>query len=170
MNKDKDIKIRLSKEDEDNLNFCKEKLNTTKAAVIRMAVRELKTKLLKRGNDSMEKMYIEETTREKTGYHSIMAWDRPTLIEIMMQQITDGTDAEREAMAEKFADRIDEGEEITLGKTYISKYRIGTKEDLEAARAEKEALDKELDAMPMPSEEILKEYWSHTDKGQEETF
>ena len=159
MNKDKDLKVRVSDKNLEDLNFCQEQLNISKSAAVRLAI-EILTKKIKqeRGvNNLKNKMYIEEVKREATEYHAINAWNKEELIEVIQHQLDSGNESEREAIAEKMVEKIDAGEVITLGKVYISEYRVASEEDMVKAKKEKETFDAEVDAMPMPNfEELVK--------------
>ena len=158
MNKDKDLKIRISDKNLEDLIFCQTQLNISKSAVVRLAIENLSIKIKQeRGMNNMKnRMYVEKVNRKETGYSAINAWSRDELVEVIQHQLS-GSEDERLAVAEKMVEKIDAGESITLGKAYISEYSVATEENIAEAKREKDALDAELDAMPMPDFEALAE-------------
>ena len=157
MNKDKDLKIRISDKDIENLNFCQKQLNISKSKIVRLAIEKLSNEIKQeRGMKNMKnRIYIEEVKREETGYHAMNVWNREELVEIIQHQLDANNEDERVAIAEKMVEKIDAGESVTLGKVFVSEYRIGTSEDIEEANKEMNAFNAELDAMPMPDLEEL---------------
>ena len=158
MDKDKDLKIRVSDKDIKDIDFCQAQLGVSKSAVVRLAIEILTEKIKQeRGlNDMKNKMYIEEVCREDTGYHANNAWNRDELIEVIQHQLDSNNEDERIAIAENLVKKIDSGESVVLGKTYISEYRIGTEEEIEKAKKEEDAINVEIDAMPIPDIEELR--------------
>ena len=92
------------------------------------------------------KKYIEEIINEESDFHEYYAWDRETMKEIIKNLLED----DDEEFLEELADKIDEGEEVTIETAYISKFRIATPEELEKATEDdkarlEDALAKDID-------------------------
>lgn len=157
MYKDKDLKIRVSDKNIKDIDFCRAQLGISKSAVVRLAIEILTEKIKQeRGLNNMKnKMYIEEVCRKDTGYHAVNVWDRGELMEVIQHQLDSNNEDERMVIAENLVKKIDSGESVVLGKTYISEYRIGTEEEIEKAKEDEDAINAEIDAMPMPDLEEL---------------
>ena len=132
MNKETTFHIRLSSEDVEALDFCKEAFGRPRAEIIRLGIHELKKGIEKMTNT--EKKYLYKVTRRNGSVLSMDLCERGYM-QVLLTHDVDVPDNVREETAKAILNKIDDGEVITFtGGSFITTCKIATPE--EAAQAE----------------------------------
>lgn len=123
------IKIRISKEDLDKINYCKEKLNISKSEVIRLGIDTIYKETQKKEKVKEKIMYIETTERKDIGYFDQTTWTESELMGILINSIPESTPENKEKTAKKLLNQLKENGKLEIGTLYVSKYRIATEKE-----------------------------------------
>lgn len=100
----------------------------------------------------LKRKYAEEIRNENNELHDIYVWDR----EVMKEMIRNLLETDDAKLLEQIAANIDNGEEITIESSYISKFRIATPDDLEKVKKYEEKRLSEIEVDNEKVEQFMK--------------
>lgn len=131
MNKEYTLHIRLSEEDVEALDYCKSKLNKSRAEIIRQSVNSLKGSI-ERVLDTSKK-YLYKISKKDGSVISMELCDRKYLVTLLANDMS-VPDNVREATANTIADQIDKGVAVVLESQCVLTYKLATPEEAEKAK------------------------------------